>query len=156
MIQKDRLECLKGKSDLRVHSTGVTSASEQDSEIMKDCVQGAEKVVHGDQAYVGTERQGQAESDEVKWRVLRKAHRRRLSCADRSFNTRSNRLRARVEHALGVHPLRVIKHLWGYRRVRYGGLAGNAAQIITFDRIVWHQEGQKVWNSHRHREDPKN
>ena len=101
-----------------MHSTVVTWASVHDSEIMKDCVQGAEMVIHGDQAYVGTERQQQAESDEVEWRVLRKTHRRRrLSCADRSFNTRSNRLRARVEHALGV-----IKHLWGYRRVRPWGL----------------------------------
>ena len=58
---------------------------------------------------------------------MRKANRsRRLSCADRSFNTKSHRVRARVEHAFGV-----IKHLWGYRKVRYRGLAKNAAQIFT-------------------------
>ena len=72
-------------------------------------------------------RQRQAESDEVEWRVLRKANRgRKLSCADRSFNTKSNRVRARVGHAFGV-----IKHLWGYRRVHYQGLAKNAAQVFT-------------------------
>ncbi len=76
---------------------------------------------------MSAERQQQAESDGVEWRVLRKAHRgRRLTCADRSFNTRSHRGRARVEHAFGV-----IKHLWGYRKVRYRGLAKNAAQIFT-------------------------
>ena len=111
----------------RVHSAVVTSASVHDSEIMEDCVHGAEEVIYGDKAYVSTARQQQAESDEVEWRVLRKATRgRKLSCADRSFNTKSNRVRARVEHAFGV-----IKHLWGYRKVRYRGLAKNAAQIFT-------------------------
>ena len=63
----------------------------------------------------------------MEWRVLRKATRgRKLNCADRSFNTKSNRVCARVEHAFGV-----IKHLWGYRKVRYRGLAKNAAQIFT-------------------------
>ena len=60
-------------------------------------------------------------------RGLRKASRsRKLTGADRSFNQKSNRVRARVEHAFGV-----IKHLWGYRKVRYRGLAKNAAQVVT-------------------------
>ena len=59
------------------------------------------------------------------WRVLRKATtRRKLNCADMSFNKKSNRTRARVEHVFGV-----IKHLWGYRKVRYKGLAKNAGQV---------------------------
>ena len=88
---------------------------------------GAEEVIYGDKAYVSGARQQQAESDGVEWHVLRKANRGRgMNCADRSFNTKSNRVRARVEHAFGV-----IKHLWGYRRVRYRDLAKNAAQIFT-------------------------
>ena len=111
----------------RVHRAVVTSASVHDSEIMEDCMHGQEEVIYGDQAYVSAERQRQAESDEVEWRVLRKVNRgRKLTCADRSFNTKSNRVRARVEHAFGV-----IKHLWGYRKVRYRGLGKNAAQIFT-------------------------
>ena len=50
----------------------------------------------------------------------------RLTCADRAFNRKSNRVRTRVEHVFGV-----IKHLWGYRRVRYRGLAKNAAHLFT-------------------------
>ena len=49
-----------------------------------------------------------------------------LTCADRAFNRKSNRVLARVEHVFGV-----IKHLWGYRRVRYRGLAKNAAHLFT-------------------------
>ena len=60
-------------------------------------------------------------------RVNRKARRgKRLNCADRSFNRKSNRTRSRVEHAFGV-----IKHLWGYRKVRYRGLEKNTAQVFT-------------------------
>ena len=56
----------------------------------------------------------------------RKARRgKKLNCADRSFNRKSNRTRARVEHVFGV-----IKHLWGYRKVRYRGLEKNAAQVF--------------------------
>ena len=105
----------------------MTSASVHDSEIMEDCVHGAEEVIYGGKAYVSAARQQQAESEGVEWRVLRKGNRgRRLNCADRSFHTKSNRVRARVEHAIGV-----IKHLWGYRRVRYRGLAKNAAHVFT-------------------------
>ena len=63
----------------------------------------------------------------MEWRVLRKATRKRkLNCADQSFNKKSNRTRVRVEHNFGV-----IKHLWGYRRTRYRGLAKNTAQVYA-------------------------
>ena len=48
---------------------------------------------------------------------------RRLTCADTRKN---NRTRACVEHTFGV-----IKNLWGYRKVRYKGLAKNAGQVFT-------------------------
>ena len=60
-----------------MHSAVVTSASVHDSEIMEDCVHGAEEVIYGDKAYVSAERQHQAESGGVEWRVLRKANRGR-------------------------------------------------------------------------------
>ena len=63
----------------------------------------------------------------MEWRVLRKATRKRkLNCADQSFNKKSNRTWARVEHIFEV-----IKPLWGYRRTRYRGLGKNAAQVYT-------------------------
>ena len=111
----------------RVHSVGVTSASVHDSQIMDDCLHGDETVIYGDKAYVDAQRQQDAQAEGIQWRVLRKATRgRKLSCADRSFNRKSNRTRARVEHPFGV-----IKHLWGYRKVRYRGLAKNAAQVFA-------------------------
>lgn len=115
------------RSPGRVHSAVVTSASVHDSENMEDCIHGAEGVIYGDEAYVSAERQQQAESGGVECRDLRKANRgRRLNYANRSFNTKSNWVRARVEHAFGV-----TKHLWGYRKVHYRGSAKDAAQVFT-------------------------
>ena len=111
----------------RVHTVVVTSASVHDSQVMDECLHGDEQVIYGDKAYVDAQRQADAEAEGVEWRVLRKAKRgRKLTCADRSFNRKSTRTRARVEHPFGI-----LKHLWGYRKVRYRGLAKNAAQLFT-------------------------
>ncbi len=68
-----------------------------------------------------------AEAKGINWRVNRKAKRgKKLSYADRLFNKKSNRTRARVEHAFGI-----VKHLWGYRKVRYRGLDKNASQLFS-------------------------
>ena len=111
----------------RVHTVVVTSASVHDSQMMDECLHGDEQVIYGDKAYVDAQRQQDAQAEGIEWRVLRKATRgRKLTCADRSFNRKSNRTRARVEHPFGI-----IKHLWGYSKVRYRGLAKNAAQLFT-------------------------
>lgn len=108
------------------HSIAVTDASIHDSQMMEDLLHGEERVVYGDKAYAGAERQAQYQQRGVEWRVNRKARRgRKLNIADRSFNKKSNRVRAHVEHAFGI-----VKHLWGYRKVRYKGLDKNAAQIF--------------------------
>ena len=43
-----------------------------------------------------------------------------------AFNKACSRTRGMVEHVFGV-----IKHLWGYRKVRYRGLKKNAGQLYT-------------------------
>ncbi len=116
----------------RVHSVAVTHAAVHDSTVMADCLHGEEAVIYGDKAYADAGRRQAAVAGGVDWRVNRKARRgKRLSCADRSFNRKSNRTRARVEHAFGV-----IKHLWGYRKVRYRGLEKNGAQVFALFALV--------------------
>ncbi len=111
----------------RVHSVAVTHAAVHASTVMADCLHGEEAVIYGDKAYADEVRRQAALARGVDWRVSRKARRgKRLSCADKSFNRKSNRTHSRVEHAFGV-----IKHLWGYRKVRYRGLEKNAAQVFT-------------------------
>ena len=87
---------------------------------------GEERAIYGDKAYSNEARKQSTEAQGVNWRVNRKAQRgKRLNCADQSFNEKGNRTRAHVEHAFGI-----VKHLWGYRKVRYRGLDKNAAQIF--------------------------
>ena len=111
----------------RIHSVVVTDASVHDSVVMDDLLHGEESEIYGDKAYANDEKRAQAERDGINWRVNRKARRgRKLNCADKSFNRKSNRTRAKVEHAFGV-----VKNLWGYRKVRYKGLHKNACQAFT-------------------------
>ena len=111
----------------RIHSVAVTDASVHDSQIMDDCLHGEEQAIYGDKAYANEARKQAAEENGIVWRVNRKAKRgKKLNCADQSFNKKSNRVRAHVEHAFGL-----VKHLWGYRKVRYRGLDKNAAQVFT-------------------------
>ena len=59
--------------------------------------------------------------------MLRKGARGRpLSAEDVTFNKACSRTRGIVEHVFGV-----IKHVWGYRKVRYRGLKKNAGQLYT-------------------------
>ena len=103
----------------RVHSVGVTDASVHDSQMADDLLHGEEQVIYGDKAYADNEKRIAFKERGGTWRVNRKAHRgKKLNAADKAFNRKSNRTRAKVEHAFGV-----VKHLWGYRKVRYKGLS---------------------------------
>lgn len=111
----------------RAHSVAVTDAAVHDSQMMDELLHGDEAEVYGDKAYASRDRRERLESTGAVCRINRKARRgKRLNCADRAFNKKSNRTRARVEHIFGV-----VKHLWGYRKVRYRGIDKNASQVFT-------------------------
>ncbi len=111
----------------RVHSVVVTDASVHESTVAEDLIHGEEKKLYGDKAYARTKRKEVYESAGVTWRINRKAKRgKKFNCANHSFNRKSNRTHAKVEHAFGV-----VKNLWGYRKVRYKGLVKNATQVFT-------------------------
>ena len=111
----------------RVHSVVVTDAAVHDSQTMDELVHGEEETLYGDKAYASIERKEDWEAQGGSWRVNRKAQRcYKLTAADRSFNKKNNRTRALGEHAFGV-----IKHLWGYRKVRYKGLEKNTNHVLA-------------------------
>ena len=63
----------------------------------------------------------------IKWCVNRKGCRHsQLNTEDIEYNHEKSQTRARVEHAF-----RVVKHLWGYQKVRYKGLFKNTAQVFS-------------------------
>ena len=56
----------------------------------------------------------------------RKPGRGNLSASQKQRNRRHSRVRARVEHIF-----RILKCQFGYRKVRYKGLAKNRAQVLS-------------------------
>ncbi len=110
------------------HSAMVTPANVHDKHPLPHLLHGRERRVYGDSAYMSQQEliQGKAplakdftnertrkagqEPDEVK----------------RRKNRNKSKIRARVEHVFGV-----VKRLWGFSKVRYRGLAKNAARAFT-------------------------
>jgi len=109
-----------------VHTVVCTTASAHDSSQAEALQHGSEREVYGDKAYSNEEKTREYRARGVKYKVSLKARRgRELSERDKQWNRSRNRVRARVEHVFGV-----VKHLWGYRKVRYRGIAKNASQLF--------------------------
>ncbi|MDD5095294.1 MAG: transposase, partial [Dehalococcoidia bacterium] len=88
---------------------------------------GEEKSVYGDKAYSNTGKSQEFESQGIEWHIDRKGSAGHpLTQEDKDWNHEQHRTRAKGEHAFLV-----VKHLWGYRKVRYNGLAKNAAQVFS-------------------------
>ncbi len=110
-----------------VHTLETSTASVHDSQKAEALLHGEEKELYGDKAYADETRREQYRSKGVKWRVCLKARRGHpLSELEKSWNRSRNRVRARVEHGFGV-----VKHQWGYRKVRYRGLYKNTCQLFS-------------------------
>jgi IS5 family transposase len=110
-----------------VHSVVVTDAAVHDSQVMDKLLHGEEQTIYGDSAYTSEKRKTEYAAKGVKWCVNRKGCRHyQLSSEDMEYNHKQSQTRAKVEHAF-----RVVKHLWGYQKVRYKGLLKNAAQVFS-------------------------
>jgi len=110
-----------------VHSIMVTNAAVHDSQVMDDLLHGEEKAVYGDKAYSDTGKSKVFESSGIEWHIDRKGSPNHpLTQEDKEWNREQHRTRAKGEHAFLV-----VKHLWGYRKVRYRGLLKNASQVFS-------------------------
>lgn len=104
-----------------VHSLTTTDAARHDITQLPELVHGEERALYGDRAYWSEALRAECRQHGVKYRVNRRGHRNRpLSPHWREINRSRSRVRAR-----GEHPFLVVKHLWGFRKVRYRGLAKN-------------------------------
>jgi len=94
---------------------------------MDDLLHGEEQAVYGDKAYSNTGKNTEFEAQGIEWHIDRKGSQGHpLTEADREWNHEQHRTRAKGEHIFLV-----VKHLWGYRKVRYKGLFKNAAQVFS-------------------------
>ena len=110
-----------------VHTVGVTTGSVHDAKVMDNLIREDDRAVYGDKGYANDRKQQQAEAAGVLWAVKAKAKPGRpLSISQRRRNHRFGKIRAKVEHVF-----RVMKCQFGYRKVRYRGIAKNGAQVFA-------------------------
>jgi len=84
-------------------------------------------VIFGDKGYVGDKRKRSTRARGATWAVKDKRKPGRvLSVSQEKRNKKYGRVRAKVEHVF-----RVIKCQFGYRKVRYRGLAKNEARMFS-------------------------
>ncbi len=108
-----------------VHTLVTTAANVHDKTILSDLLHGKETRVWGDSAYTGTAAVMREKSPRARDFTNKRAYRNRpLSEADKETNRRKSSVRSRVEHIFGT-----IKGMFGFRKVRYRGLAKNTNRL---------------------------
>ena len=110
-----------------VHSLVTTDAATSDVSQMHKLLHGKEREVFADRVYWSEEHRQSARACGIRYRVNRRGTQSRpLTDHQRFINQVRSKARARGEHAF-----RVVKHLWGFAKVRYRGLAKNTARLFT-------------------------
>src|SRR6267154_6498726 len=108
-----------------VHTAGVTTGKVHDAKVMANLIREDDTAVYGDKGYASDEKKRAAEASGVLWAVKEKAKPGRdLTKRQRARNLGFGKVRAKVEHVF-----RVLKCQFGYRKVRYRGIAKNGAQV---------------------------
>jgi len=110
-----------------IHAVVATAANVADSAVLPLLLHGQETRVWGDQAYRGQRAVIRQQAPRAKDFVNRRyRHRGVVDEALRARNRTKSKVRAKVEHTIGV-----IKRVFGFTKVRYRGLAKNAHRLIV-------------------------
>ena len=110
-----------------IHSVVVTPANTADSKVMGQLLHGQERRVYGDQAYKSQGERIRAKAPRAKDFTNRQCKwKHYVDEAIKAKNRTKSRIRSRVEHSIGV-----IKRVFGFRKVRYRGLAKNANRVFV-------------------------
>jgi transposase, IS5 family len=110
-----------------IHAVVATAANVHDSQVLTDLLHGAETRVWGDAAYAGQGDVIRECAPRAHDFTHKKAYRHRaLSDKERATNRTKSKVRAKVEHTIGV-----IKRVFGFTKVRYRGLAKNAHRLFV-------------------------
>jgi transposase, IS5 family len=110
-----------------IHSVVATPANVADGNMLGELLHGKETHVWGDAAYSGRTERIRAKAPMARDFTQRRGRGYRyLSEYDRFINRARSRVRARVEHTIGV-----IKRVFGFAKVRYRGIAKNAHRLFV-------------------------
>jgi len=110
-----------------VHTVKTTTGKVHDAKLTDDLIRPDDMIVFGDKGYVSDKRKRSTRARGATWAVKDKRKPGRvLSASQKKRNKKHGVVRAKVEHVF-----RVIKCQFGYREVRYRGLAKNEAQMFS-------------------------
>jgi len=128
-----------------VHHVECTAANVADVTQVHKLLHGQEDTVCGDSGYTGAVKREELQAVEAAFLIAEKPSKLKAL-----KNQRARRYAERLEHykaslrAKVEHPFRVIKRQFGYTKVRYRGLAKNAAQVLTLFVL------SNLWMARRH------
>lgn len=110
-----------------IHSVAASAANVRDSNMLPELLHGRETRVWGDSAYAGQSEMIEALAPAAKDLTQKRGRGYKyLKPRQRIINRARSRVRARVEHAIGV-----IKRIFGFTKVRYRGIAKNAHRLFV-------------------------
>ncbi len=118
-----------------VHTIEVTPANVHDIQVTSKLIREGDEVVYGDSGYLGIEKREEIVSDAHLSSIDYRINRRPSSLQkvsgnsvdwDRIIEHAKSSVRCKVEH-----PFRIIKCLFGYRKVAYKGLAKNENRLYA-------------------------
>ena len=110
-----------------IHSVVATAANVADSQVLPDLLHGQETRVYGDQAYRGQSEVIREHAPQAKdFTNRRYRHQGMVDEAQKAKNRTKSKVRAKVEHAIGV-----IKRIFGFVKGRYRGLEKNANRLFA-------------------------
>ena len=110
-----------------IHSVVATAANVHDSQVLEDLLHGEETRVWGDSAYTGQAEVIKSCAPRARDFTQKKGSRyKKLSDVERAKNRTKSKVRAKVEHSIGV-----VKRVFGFSKVRYRGLAKNANRVFV-------------------------
>jgi IS5 family transposase len=110
-----------------IHAAATTPANVHDAAVLPELLHGNETRIWGDQAYRGQRAVMRKHAPKaLDFTNRRYRHRGRVDERERQKNRTKARVRAKVEHTLGV-----IKRVFGFAKVRYRGLAKNTHHLLV-------------------------
>jgi IS5 family transposase len=117
-----------------VHTVVVTAANVADVTQAAQLLHGQETQVHADAGYTGVEKREEivALGRTIDWQIACKRSLIRALAEGAEKETRRALEKAKASvRAFVEHPFHIVKNLFGYRKVRYRGLAKNGHQLYT-------------------------
>ena len=110
-----------------IHAVAATPANAADSTVLPELLHGQETRVWGDQAYRGQRAVIRERAPRARDFINRRyRHRGVVDEVERAKNRTKSKVRARVEHAIGV-----IKRVFGFAKLRYRGLNKNLHRLLV-------------------------